>query len=53
VLWLLLVHIVMTGLTIAGMALVCVGLLLVFPFVQLAWTAGYLLIAGTRRPVQK
>ena len=42
-----------TGLMLLGGALLLlVGFLFVFPFVQLTWTAGYLLIAGSRRPVE-
>lgn len=48
----ILVHIVMAALMLAGVALLCVGFLFVLPFMQLAWAAGYLLIAGKRRPVE-
>jgi hypothetical protein len=47
------VELVLGLITIGGLALLCVGYLFAVPFVALVNTAGYLLIAGTRPPLEK
>ena len=43
--------IVLAGIYLGGFALCCVGALFAVPFIALVQTAGYLLVAGTQRPV--